>query len=151
MLSEVLATYKFYTTVKVRFAETDANQHMSHVSAVLYMEQARSEYLESLDLFDMETVRATGKSFVLVNQNIDYRSQAYYNDTLRIYVRVGKLGRSSIFQEYVIVNMQTESIIATAHSTVVYFDSFAQTSIPLPADLLAKVDAMEAQFAAQKP
>ena len=45
MNNSELEGFRFYTPTKVRFCETDANGHLSHLSSVIYMEQARCEYM----------------------------------------------------------------------------------------------------------
>lgn len=144
-----LQQFYYFTPVKVRFAETDANQHMSHVSAVIYMEQARTEFLEGLALFDAEQMQSTGKTFVLATQTIHYQAQTYYKDQLEVYCRVFKIGRSSLDMEYAIYNRKRDVVTITGTSTVVYFDHHLQKSTPLPDDLQARIDAFEDAFVKQ--
>ena len=145
MTEEELRSFHFYSSVKVRFAETDANGHMSHVSAVIYMEQARIEFLESLGLFDLEKFASEGKTFVLASQKIDYVHQAYFNDRIRIYVRVSRIGTSSIDIDYVAINEKTQAVLISGTSTVVYFDQNTQKSMPLPDDLRERIAQVESR------
>ncbi|MGB8954815.1 MAG: thioesterase family protein [Tumebacillaceae bacterium] len=146
MTEDVLQSFQFYTAVKVRFAETDANGHMSHVSAVIYMEQVRTEFLEALGLFDLKTIEREGKTFVLASQKIDYVQQAYFNDRIRIYARVSRLGTSSMDIDYVAIHEQTRAVLMTGTSTVVHFDQNTQKSTPLPDDLRQRIAQAESRF-----
>lgn len=146
MTEDVLQSFHFYSRVKVRFAETDANGHMSHVSAVIYMEQARTEFLEALGLFDLVKIASEGKTFVLVSQKIDYVQQAYYNDRIRMYLRVSRIGTSSIDIDYVAINEKTQAVLISGTSTVVYFDQKTQKSTPLPDDLRERIAQAESRF-----
>lgn len=146
MTEEILQSFHFYSPVKVRFAETDANGHMSHVSAVIYMEQARTEFLEALGLFDIETIEREGKTFVLASQKIDYVEQSYFNDRVRVYARVSRVGTSSIDVDYAAVNEKTHAVLFTGTSTVVYFDRNTQKSTPLPDDLRERILQAESRF-----
>ncbi|MGZ4107716.1 MAG: acyl-CoA thioesterase [Tumebacillaceae bacterium] len=141
-----LANYHFYSPVKVRFAETDANQHMSHVSAVIYMEQARCEFLEGLELFHPTQIAQEGKTFVLAKQTIEYKQQAYYNDLLNVYCRVSHIGTSSVVMDYAIYSRERDVVTCTGSSTVVYFDQHQQKSTPLPSDLQARIEQLEARY-----
>ncbi|ASS76332.1 hypothetical protein CIG75_16175 [Tumebacillus algifaecis] len=143
---DVLSYFRFVSPARVRFAETDANGHMNHVSVVIYMEQARCDYLSALDLFSMEQMARAGKTFVLARQAIDYKSQAYFNDTVDTYARVSRYGRSSLDIDYVLINRQSRSVIATATSTLVYFDTHTQKSTPLPDDLRERVEQLDASY-----
>ena len=144
-----LTQYRFFSPARVRFAETDCNGHMSHVTPVIYMEQARADFLNGLNLFSIEQMTRTGKTFVLAKQTIEYQNQAYYYDQLDTYVRASRIGRSSIEMEYVLFNRDKNNITATAQSTIVYFDVEQQKSTPLPSDLPELIDQFETRFATQ--
>jgi acyl-CoA thioester hydrolase len=144
--AEALSRFRFFSPAKVRFAETDANGHMSHVSAILYMEQARCEYLTALGMFDPEQMAREGKTFVLARQSIDYKAQAYFSETLDTYCRISRYGHSSLDIDYVIINRDTRAVIAVAASTIVYFDSQKQKSTPLPSDLRERVERLDASY-----
>jgi acyl-CoA thioester hydrolase len=111
------------------------------------MEQARAEFMEALDVFTPEMMMQDGKTFVLARQSIDYKAQAYYNDRLRVYLRVARIGSSSLDMEYAIVNEQKNLLCCLATSTVVFFDVKQQKSTPLPADLAERLAELEAKFA----
>lgn len=144
-----LSDFYYFSPVKVRFAETDANQHMSHVSAVIYMEQARSEFMESLELFHPTKIVQEGKTFVLAKQTIEYKQQAYYNDVIHVYCRVSRIGRSSIDMEYALYTPQRDAVVCIGSSTVVYFDQLEQKSTPLPSDLLERIAKLEQEYKAK--
>jgi acyl-CoA thioester hydrolase len=145
-LNPELVDFYYFSPVKVRFAETDANQHMSHVSAVIYMEQARSEFLEGLELFHPTKIAQEGKTFVLAKQTIEYKQQTYYNDVLEVYCRVSRIGRSSLEMEYALYNRQRDVVTCTGSSTVVYFDHLEQKSTPLPSDLQELIVRLESEY-----
>jgi acyl-CoA thioester hydrolase len=135
--------FNFTSPVKVRFAETDANGHMSHVSVILYMEQARCDYLAALGLFDREHIQRTDKTFVLAKQSVEYRSQAYFHDELDVTCGVTRVGTSSLDIDYEIYNRATGTLIAVGTSTLVHFDNKTQKSAPLPADLIERIGKVE--------
>lgn len=142
-----LTRFRFVSPAKVRFSETDANGHMSHVTSVIYMEQARSEFMIGLGLFGRERMEAEGKTFMLVAQAVNYRSQAYFHDRIDTYVRVSRIGSSSLDMEYSLANRESGQIVCTGTSTMVYVDILTQKSTPLPSDLTERI----AQFEASLP
>lgn len=139
-------TYHHITPTRVRFAETDANGHMSHVTSVIYMEAARCDLLATLNFFDHDHMLTTGQTFVLAKQSIDYRNQAYYNDPLDTYCRVSRIGTSSLDIDYLITNRNTGTLISHGTSTIVHFDTRTQKSTPLPADLPARLANIEQPY-----
>ncbi|MFD2171729.1 acyl-CoA thioesterase [Tumebacillus lipolyticus] len=138
--------FRFVSPATVRFAETDANRHMSHVSPILYMEQARCDYLFALGLFDSQRIGSVGMTFVLARQAIDYKAQAYFQERIDTYARVSRIGNSSLDIDYLLRNRDTGVVIAVGTSTLVYFDARAQKSAPLPDDFRERVERLEASF-----
>lgn len=138
-----LSPFRFSSPARIRFAETDCNGHMSHVTAVIYMEQARADFLNGLGLFSIEEMTKTGKTFVLAKQAIDYQHQAYYYDDIDTYLRVSRIGRSSLEMDYVLHNRTRNNVTALAQSTIVYFDVQTQKSTSLPSDMPHLIDQFE--------
>jgi len=133
--------YFLACSVKVRFVETDANGHMSHLSPVIYMEQARTELVLALGMGDL----AKGETFFLAKQSVEYKKQAYFYDTIDIYCRVASYSKTTLEIEYVMVN-QKDEIIVTAAASFVYYDANKQRVMRLPQDLQERIDALK-----QKP
>jgi len=138
--------YRFFSTAKVRFCETDANGHMSHVATILYMEQARCEYMNELGLLDRERMLEERKSFYLVSQSVVYKSQAHFNDELKIYMKVSRIGRSSIDMDYILFDEQESKVVSTGESTMVYVDTATQKGTNLPDDLFERIERFETHF-----
>ena len=146
-----LEGFRFYTSTKVRFCETDANGHLSHLSSVIYMEQARCEYMNGLGLFFANTDgNLTDKTFFLVSQSVEYKSQAHFNDNLDIYMKVSRIGTSSIETQYAIVKRANKQLVSFATSTGVYVDVHTQKGTPLPEDLASRIEQFEVSFLGQQ-
>ncbi|HEU4964452.1 MAG TPA: thioesterase family protein [Bacilli bacterium] len=139
--------YHHVSPARVRFAETDANGHMSHVTAVIYMEVARCDLLAKLGFFDHERMVQEGKTFVLAKQSVEYRNQAYYNEPLHTYCRVSRVGSSSCDIDYLIVHADKGTLICVGTSTLVHFDAHAQKSTPLPDDFAQRLEALAQPYA----
>ncbi|NOU71330.1 hypothetical protein GC098_07835 [Paenibacillus sp. LMG 31458] len=146
-----LEGFRFYTPTKVRFCETDANGHLSHLSSVIYMEQARCEYMNGLGLFFANSDgNLADKTFFLVNQSVEYKSQAHFNDNLDIYMKVSRIGTSSIETQYAIVKRENKQLVSFGTSTGVYVDVHTQKGTPLPEDLASRIEQFEASFLGQQ-
>ncbi len=125
----------------MRFAETDANQHVSQVSYLVYCEEARTRLLaERVPAFDWFSGQHT---LVLVRQWIDYQAPAHFPDRLDVWSAPVRLGTSSIRLAHVITREDPagHTAIAQGESTMVLVDAEAGTSLPWP-------DAVRAEWAA---
>lgn len=126
--------------MRVRFAETDANRHVSQVSYLIYFEEARTAMLaEHVPTFDW----SSGHTLVLVRQWIDYVAPAHFPDRLDVWSCAVKLGTSSIRLAHIITRDDVGGTTRIAHgeSTMVLVDAASGASQPWP-------DPMRAEWAA---
>jgi len=125
-LEEWLHTFEFYSTVKVRYCETDMSGHVNNISYLVYLEQARGEYLLSLGAFNASTTVVTADIWC------HYHAEAFYADQLEVGVRVARLGNSSLDLEYCIIAAQDRRLVATAAGTIVMVDMQTKKPMPIP-------------------
>ncbi len=118
--------------MRVRFAETDANQHVSQVSYLIYFEEARTALMaEHVPTFEWFTGEHT---VVLVRQWIDYLAPAHFPDQLDIWSSGVALGTSSVRLAHVITRDDPAGTtrIAQGESTMVLVDGATGASKPWP-------------------
>jgi len=72
--------YTFTTTVRVRFADTDAQGIAHNASYLVWYEVARVEYLRPLGLLAPEPGEP---EFVMRAQHVEYHAPARFDDGLR--------------------------------------------------------------------
>lgn len=126
---------KHETVVQVRFCETDALGHVNNVSYFIYTETARVGLIKSLGFMDP----ARRWSFVVVSSACEFKAQAFFDDELKIYTEVTRIGTSSVDLKHEIVKVKTGQLIAVGRDTVVYFDVGEQRSKPLTEEMKAKL------------
>ncbi|GAB3323769.1 acyl-CoA thioesterase [Haloplanus rallus] len=128
-----MSTFEYETEIRVRFRDVDAMHHVNNAVYATYLEQARVDYYADVlgvGLDDIDTV--------LVNLEIDYRSQIELDDTVTVAMGVRDIGKSSVTMGYEV--RVGDRVAATAETVQVYVDSDGGGSRPLPADW---VDRME--------
>ncbi len=126
------------TEIRVRFCETDANRHVSQVSYIIYFEQARTEFIDTLvgEGFDWWSA---GFSLVLAQQSVSYLAPAYYRQTLIVYTGVAAIGRSSLNLYHLVIDKESGTLLANQESTVVLIDAHSQKSHSWPDSFRATV------------
>jgi acyl-CoA thioester hydrolase len=132
-----MSTFEYETEMQVRFRDVDAMQHVNNAVYATYLEQARVDYYADVlgvGLDDIDTV--------LVNLNIDYRSQIELDDEVTVAMGVRSIGKSSVTMAYEV--RVGERVAATAETVQVYVDPDGDGSRPLPATW---VDRMESRRA----
>jgi acyl-CoA thioester hydrolase len=134
--------YVHFTDVRVRFAETDAQAVVYHANFLVYCEQARIEYWRAM--YGGDTWRDDRTfDFVLAHVECDYRAPARFDDRLRIFARVARVGRSSLEFHYRVAKWDG-TVVCNARTVQVSIDPVARTPIALPVELVDRIKLFEA-------
>jgi acyl-CoA thioester hydrolase len=91
--------FAFSTSVRVRFAETDAQGIAHHASFVVWLEVARVAYLER-HAGGYQAIRDRGIEALTTELCVRYHRAAYFDETLTIWARCGDLRGARFTYEY---------------------------------------------------
>lgn len=139
-MEEWLKSFSFATDVKIRFSETDAFGHVNNVSHIIYLEQARLDFFEQLNLF-FEFLDPESTTFIVAADiHCHYLSQIYYTQRLSVAVKIARIGRSSLDLHYAILNKKTGTPLAVARGAIVHVDKSSGKSTPWPEEIKARME-----------
>ena len=131
--------FRVVTEITPRFRDTDAMGHLNNAVYLTYFEVARTAYWTAL----------TGNRnyhqvpFILAHTSIDFRSPAFVHETLRVGIRVARLGTKSFECAYRIAEESADRLVCEGRSVQVIFDYAKGESYAMPEDLKAQVRAFE--------
>lgn len=128
-------TFRFATTIRVRWGDCDAFGHVNNASYLSYFEEARIDYWKAV----VPDVPFTGMA--IVHSSIDFRGQAFPGDQLTIKVAVTELKRTSFWAAYEV--LRGDMVMATGRSAQVFFDYAAQQPSPIPEAFRARIASYE--------
>jgi acyl-CoA thioester hydrolase len=133
--------FKFSASTRVGFSDTDAQGVVYYGRYNPYFDLARVEYLRLLGLLH----RQAGGDFVMRANDVEYFAPARFDDELEIYARVSRIGRTSVTFEFAAYKIPDpeDTLLVTAHQTLVYVDLEERKAIPVPDDYRAKVVELE--------
>lgn len=140
-----MAKFRFFTSIRVRYCETDMLGHVNNVSYFMYFEQGRIEYFENLQL--TEELFSDKAVSVVANLECQYLAQIYLQDTMQLHVRVAKMGRSSLDIEYALA--VRHELRAAGRGTIVLIDTSAGKSTPIPDSAREIIRAYEGEALAE--
>ena len=121
-------------TIRVRWADMDAYQHVNNAVYLNYFEEARDNIM--VELFGPEAL-----DFVLAHVDIDFRNEVTQDDgEISVLSRVVGFGRSSV-RSREIVRKADGSLAAEGGAVVVPRDPESGRSRPLTADEVALISA----------
>nr|WP_281412001.1 thioesterase family protein [Motiliproteus sediminis] len=119
----------------------DALGHLNNVAYFRLMEEARVQWLESLDV----TLSSHEEGVVVVNVSCDFLRQVHYPATIRLHSFVDRIGRSSIdLHQRMYIEGGPEEPCAEGHSRIVWIDFKTARSAPIPAWLRQRLEAARA-------
>lgn len=110
----------FYTEETVRFADTDMMGIAHHANYFRWFESARVAWLKKAGISLWEMM-GDGFSFPIKKVTCDYKKSAFYDDTLRIYVKMLEVNRAKMTFAYEV--RRNQDVIALARTTNVFTDS----------------------------
>ncbi|HLF39921.1 MAG TPA: thioesterase family protein, partial [Acidimicrobiia bacterium] len=94
-------SYPFTHRVRVRFAETDAMAVAHHSAHLLYLEEARVEYLRALG-HPYDAVRAEGFEFPVLEVAVRYVRALRFDDVIDVHVTVHSVGAATFQMSYLL-------------------------------------------------
>lgn len=103
---------KYYTEIRVTYADTDAMAIAYHGNYIKWFEIGRTEYLRQIG-FPYSVIEKDGLWLPVRSLTCNYKSPAVYDDVLNIASWVGKLGGASIEMQYEIFRKDTDELLVT--------------------------------------
>ena len=119
-------------TIKVRFADTDANGHAFFANYLVFADEVLGEYWGELGLDVSDVVGQDFLTFT-VNANIDFLGESLAGDTLEVEVKSERIGNSSVVIGFSLRNLRTEELTGRGSFTYVFVDKQTRKSCPIPA------------------
>ena len=127
--------FKFSARTRVGFSDTDAQGIVYYGRYNPYFDLARVEYLRALGL--LHTERSGG--FVMRANDVEYFAPAVFDDEIEVYVRVSRVGRTSVTLGFAAYREPDDLLMVTAHQTMVYVDLAHRKPHPIPDEFRSRV------------
>ena len=114
-------SFRFSYPIKVRFSETDAFGHLNNTKVFVYFEEGRIEFFKEIGL--MEDWLAASNQTIPVTSDLqcNYLRQVFFDDRLKVFVKIDSIGNTSLDLHYLIMN-QHGDICITGRGRIVQVD-----------------------------
>jgi acyl-CoA thioester hydrolase len=133
--------FRFAVYTRVGFSDTDAQGVVYYGRYLPYFDLARTEYGRRLG-----KIRGPADTaFVVRALEVEYHAPARFDDLLEVFVRVLRIGRTSVTFEYAAYRLDPdagEQLLMTATQTQVLIDVDRKTA-PVPEEFRSSVAAFE--------
>ena len=130
--------FRYSAVTRVWFSDTDAQGVVYYGRYLPYFDHARTEYHRHLGSMGIE-----GAEFVMRASSVDYLAPARFDDLLECFVRVSRIGRTSVTYEVAAVRLPDDELMVTGTQTAVLIDRRTRRPQPIPVEALEHVIAFE--------
>lgn len=113
-----LPEFEFQTEIPVLIEHINYAGHLGNDSMLSILHEARMRFLHSRGL--TESNRTFG--LLMVESHIQYISESFYGDILRVYVQASKPKRSFCSFFYLLINASKQKEAARACTTLAFFN-----------------------------
>ena len=130
--------FKYSALTRVWFSDTDAQGVVYYGRYLPYFDNARTEYHRHLGGLGVE-----GCEFVMRASAVEYHAPARFDELIEAFVRVSRIGRTSITYECAAYRLPDDLLMVTAEQTLVLVDLETRRPTPVPDDLRTGIGAFE--------
>ena len=130
--------FNYSALARVGFSDTDAQGVVYYGRYLPYFDHARTEYHRHLGLST-----TTETEFVMRASSVEYHAPARFDDLIEAFVRVSRIGRTSVTYECAAYRLPEETLMVTATQTLVLIDREGRTATPVPDSLRVSIRALE--------
>ena len=130
--------FKYSALTRVWFSDTDAQGVVYYGRYLPYFDHARTEYHRHLG-----APPTSGCEFVMRASAVEYHAPARFDDLIEAFVRVSRIGRTSVTYECAAYRLPDDTLMVTAQQTLVLVDLETRRPTPVPDDLRATVRGFE--------
>lgn len=121
--------FSFWSDVRIRFAETDAQGIAHHASFVVWLEVARVAHLERY-AGGYQAIRDRGIEALTTEVSVRYHRAAYFDETLRVWARCVDVRGARFSYEYRIERAGERVADAFTRHAAVDRETYRPTRIP---------------------
>jgi acyl-CoA thioester hydrolase len=121
--------FKFAARTRVGFSDTDAQGIVYYGRYLPYFDTARVEYHRHLELL---RTQPREREFVMRANTIEYLAPASFDDLIEVFIRVSRIGRTSVTYDFAAYEVENDVLMVTANQTLVLVDLDERKACPIP-------------------
>ena len=132
--------FKYSSLTRVGFSDTDAQGIVYYGRYLPYFDAARVEYHRHLGLLETS---AGEHEFVMRANTIEYLAPARFDDLIEVFIRVARIGRTSVGYELAAYRRVDDVLMVTAEQTLVLVDLGERRARAIPDSYREKIGDFE--------
>jgi acyl-CoA thioester hydrolase len=130
--------FRYSAFVRVGFSDTDAQGVVYYGRYMPYFDLARTEFHRHLG-----RVHVGGVDFAMRAVTVEYVAPARFDDLLEVFVRVERIGTTSMTYDHAAYRREDDTLMASAKATLVCIALDKRRAVPVPQALRAQIDSFQ--------
>ncbi len=130
--------FKYSALTRVWFSDTDAQGVVYYGRYLPYFDHARTEYHRHLGTLEIQ-----GAEFVMRASNVEYHAPARFDDLIECFVRISRIGRTSVTYECAAVRLADDALMVTGTQTLVLIDRDTRRPVAVPKPIRLTISQFE--------
>ena len=122
--------YNFFYTLRVRYAEVDAQGIVFNSHYLTYFDCAITEYYRQIKYNYISEVKKNKKDFHVIKTTIEYKKPISFDQIIDLGVKVTKIGNTSLTFDISIYSNRKNILLAEGNIIQVYTDQIKKCSTP---------------------
>ncbi|MDC0034739.1 acyl-CoA thioesterase [Chloroflexi bacterium] len=135
--------FKFKHTLRVRWKECDVQGIAYYGSYLDFIDVAQAEYFRNLGILTHNPDKREIFDLAAVKVTLEYKSPAKIDDLIDVFLRVEKIGNSSLDKRSEIYRNGTNDLLCSGQSISVNFDSDSGKSRNVPSEIKDIIEKFE--------
>ena len=135
--------FKYSALARVWFSDTDAQGVVYYGRYLPYFDHARVEYHRHLGL--RPRLEGTTAEFAMRASEIEYHAPARFDDLLEVFVRIARIGRTSVSYDHAAYRVEDDRLMVTAKQALVLVDPDERQTVVIPENYREAIRAFEGQ------
>jgi acyl-CoA thioester hydrolase len=134
--------FKYSSLTRVGFSDTDAQGIVYYGRYLPYFDSARVEYHRHLDML---RTAPQEREFVMRANTIEYHAPARFDDLIEVFIRVARIGRTSLTYACAAYREEDDALLVTATQTLVLVDLDERRAFPIPESIREQIASFEGE------
>ena len=135
--------FRFSTPLRMRWMEGDAQGIAFYGASMGFLEVGQSEYYRNLGFSIYKPSLRAYFDTAVVKATLEYKAPARVDDMLDFFVRVSRIGNTSITMESEIYLQETDKLLLTAQVVYVSYSAPEGRKKPVPSDIRTLIQHFE--------
>jgi acyl-CoA thioester hydrolase len=131
-------SFSFSTVIPIRITDLNYGGHVGNDSILSLIHESRVQYLKHFEFTELDFA---GTSLIMSDVAIEFRSEVFYGNSLKVMVTAGEFSRAGFDIFYQMMNSENNKLVAVAKTGMVCFDYSGRKVTAVPELAISKLQA----------